>query len=127
METVDAIIIGAGLGGLRALYSLRGRGLSVTVLEASDELGGVWNFNRYPGARCDVESYDYSYAGENLAMDFHSAEKMEDAWMKSPTHRANILNEKYKDIGVAVKAGNQHGGRASVFGTSQQGCASSPA
>lgn len=61
METVDAIIIGAGLGGLRALYSLRGRGLSVTVLEASDELGGVWNFNRYPGARCDVESYDYSY------------------------------------------------------------------
>ena len=61
MKAVDAIIVGAGLGGLRALYSLRARGLSVTVLETSDELGGVWNFNRYPGARCDVESYDYSY------------------------------------------------------------------
>jgi uncharacterized protein YkwD len=57
----------------------------------------------------DGENYDYSYAGENLAMDFQSAEKMEDAWMKSPTHRANILNEKYKDIGVAVKAGNING------------------
>ena len=57
----------------------------------------------------DGEDYDYSYAGENLAMDFQSAEKMEDAWMKSPTHRANILNEKYKDIGVAVKAGKING------------------
>jgi cyclohexanone monooxygenase len=61
MQTVDAIIIGAGVGGLRALHALRGQGLSVTVLEASDEVGGVWNFNRYPGARCDVESYDYSF------------------------------------------------------------------
>jgi uncharacterized protein YkwD len=57
----------------------------------------------------DGEDYDYSYAGENLAMDFQSAEKMEDAWMKSPTHRANILNEKYKDIGVAVKSGKING------------------
>ena len=36
-------------------------GLSVAALEASDGIGGVWNFNRYPGARCDVESFDYSY------------------------------------------------------------------
>jgi hypothetical protein len=57
----------------------------------------------------DGEDYDYSYAGENLAMDFQSVEKMEDAWMKSPTHRANILNEKYKDIGVAVKSGKING------------------
>lgn len=57
----------------------------------------------------DAESYDYNYAGENLAMDFQSAEKMEDAWMASPTHRANILNSKYKEIGVAVKLGNLNG------------------
>ncbi len=49
--------------------------------------------------------YDYSYAGENLAMDFNQAEKMHEAWMESPTHRANILNKKYKEIGVAVKTG----------------------
>lgn len=54
--------------------------------------------------------YDYSYAGENLAMDFTSAEKMNEAWLASPTHRANILNEKYKEIGVATKDGviNSH-------------------
>ncbi len=57
--------------------------------------------------------YDYNYAGENLAMDFTSAEKMNDAWLTSPTHRANILNEKYKDIGVAVKEGVING-RATI-------------
>jgi uncharacterized protein YkwD len=58
----------------------------------------------------EKESYDYAYAGENLAMDFVSVEKMNQAWLASPTHRANILNEKYKDIGVAVKEGtiNNH-------------------
>ena len=58
---VDTVVVGAGFAGLRALHTFRARGLSVAVLEASDGLGGVWNFNRYPGARCDVESFDYSY------------------------------------------------------------------
>ncbi len=53
----------------------------------------------------EKEDYDYNYAGENLAMDFTSAEKMNEAWMASPTHRANILNEKYKEIGIAIKEG----------------------
>ena len=51
------------------------------------------------------ENYDYIYAGENLAMDFFSAEKMEEAWMASPTHRANILNQNNHDLGTAVKEG----------------------
>lgn len=58
---VDALVIGAGFAGLRALHSLRALGLSVVVLEAADAIGGVWYFNQYPGARCDVESFDYSY------------------------------------------------------------------
>jgi hypothetical protein len=57
----------------------------------------------------EQEKYDYDYAGENLAMDFTAAEKMNDAWLASPTHRANILNEKYKDIGIAVKEGMING------------------
>ncbi|MFA5871685.1 MAG: CAP domain-containing protein [Parcubacteria group bacterium] len=57
----------------------------------------------------DKEQYDYDYAGENLAMDFSSSEKMHQAWLDSPTHRANILNEKYKEIGVAVEKGKING------------------
>lgn len=58
---VDAVVVGAGFAGLRTLHTLRGMGLSVAVLEAADDIGGVWYFNQYPGARCDVESFDYSY------------------------------------------------------------------
>ncbi len=62
MEIVDAVVIGAGFAGLRALYRLRSMGKNVAVLEASEGVGGVWFHNGYPGARCDVESYDYSYS-----------------------------------------------------------------
>jgi cyclohexanone monooxygenase len=61
MAEVDAIVVGAGFAGLRALHTLRQLGLRVTVLEAGEDVGGVWYYNGYPGARCDVESYDYSY------------------------------------------------------------------
>ncbi len=61
MEIVDAVVIGAGFAGLRALYRLRSMGKNVAVLEASEGVGGVWFHNGYPGARWDVESYDYSY------------------------------------------------------------------
>lgn len=62
MAELDVAIIGAGLAGLRSLHALRAAGFRVQVLEASDGIGGVWHHNRYPGARCDVESYDYSYS-----------------------------------------------------------------
>src|SRR5215212_11900038 len=57
----DAIVVGAGFSGLYALHRLRGMGLSVRVLEAGSGVGGTWYWNRYPGARCDVESVEYSY------------------------------------------------------------------
>jgi cation diffusion facilitator CzcD-associated flavoprotein CzcO len=59
----DAIVVGAGFSGLYQLYQLRDKlGLSVLVLEAGDGVGGTWHWNRYPGARCDSESYYYSYS-----------------------------------------------------------------
>ncbi len=61
-ESFDAIIVGAGFSGLYALYRLRGLGFSVRVLERGDGVGGTWFWNRYPGARCDTESVDYSYS-----------------------------------------------------------------
>ena len=58
----DAIVIGAGFSGLYALHRLRELGLRAVVIERADEVGGTWLFNRYPGARCDIESIEYSYS-----------------------------------------------------------------
>jgi cation diffusion facilitator CzcD-associated flavoprotein CzcO len=60
--TFDAIIVGAGLSGLYQLYRLRELGLSARVIEAADGIGGTWHWNRYPGARCDIDSMSYSYS-----------------------------------------------------------------
>ena len=57
----DVVIVGAGFAGLRMLHRMRELGFSAVVLEAGDGIGGVWHWNRYPGARCDVTSPDYSY------------------------------------------------------------------
>jgi cation diffusion facilitator CzcD-associated flavoprotein CzcO len=57
----DAVIVGAGFAGMYMLHRLRGMGLAVRVLEAGGGVGGTWYWNRYPGARCDVESMEYSY------------------------------------------------------------------
>ncbi|MFT4066517.1 flavin-containing monooxygenase [Paraburkholderia sp.] len=59
---LDAVIIGAGFGGVYALYKLRNLGLNVCALEAGVGIGGTWFWNRYPAARCDVESLQYSYS-----------------------------------------------------------------
>jgi cation diffusion facilitator CzcD-associated flavoprotein CzcO len=59
---VDAVVVGAGIGGLYQLYKLREMGLTSRVFEAGDGVGGTWYWNRYPGARCDVESLSYSYS-----------------------------------------------------------------
>ncbi len=58
---VDVVVVGAGFGGLYALYRLRELGLSVLGIEAASGVGGVWYHNRYPGARVDVDSVDYCY------------------------------------------------------------------
>lgn len=58
--------------------------------------------------------YDYKYAGENLAMGFNSAEKQQQAWMDSATHRQNIMNQHYQEIGVAVKNGVIEGKKTTV-------------
>ena len=59
---LDVAIVGGGLGGLYAIHRLRGMGLKVRAYEAGSGVGGTWFWNRYPGARCDVESLEYSYS-----------------------------------------------------------------
>lgn len=58
----DAIIVGAGFAGMYMLHRLREAGYSAQVLEAGEGVGGTWYWNRYPGARCDVQSIDYSFS-----------------------------------------------------------------
>lgn len=59
---LDMLVVGAGFAGVYQLYKAREAGMKVRVLEAGDGVGGTWFWNRYPGARCDVESLDYSYS-----------------------------------------------------------------
>jgi cyclohexanone monooxygenase len=59
---LDVVIVGGGLAGLYAIHRLRKLGLKVRAYEAGSGIGGTWFWNRYPGARCDVESLEYSYS-----------------------------------------------------------------
>jgi cyclohexanone monooxygenase len=61
-KTYDVVVVGAGFAGMYMLHRLRGLGLSVRVYEQGGDVGGTWYWNRYPGARCDVESMQYSYS-----------------------------------------------------------------
>ena len=75
-STVDAIVVGAGFAGLYMTHRLRGLGLSVRTIEAGSGVGGTWYWNRYPGARCDTESMQYSYSfSPELQQEWHWPEK----------------------------------------------------
>ncbi|HEX9477120.1 MAG TPA: NAD(P)/FAD-dependent oxidoreductase [Methylomirabilota bacterium] len=72
----DAVIVGAGFAGMYMLHRLRGLGLTARVYEAGKGVGGTWYWNRYPGARCDVESMDYSYSfSDQLQQEWHWTER----------------------------------------------------
>ena len=61
-EAYDVVVVGAGFAGMYMLHRLRGQGMTARVYEQGSGVGGTWYWNRYPGARCDVESMQYSYS-----------------------------------------------------------------
>ena len=76
VEEFDAVIVGAGFSGMYQLHKLRVKGLNVRVFEAGTGVGGTWYWNRYPGARVDIESVAYSYSfSEELEQDWVWSEK----------------------------------------------------
>ncbi|NNE85650.1 MAG: NAD(P)/FAD-dependent oxidoreductase [Alphaproteobacteria bacterium] len=76
MSDFDVVVVGAGFAGMYLLHRLRGLGLSVRVIEAGSDVGGTWYWNRYPGARCDVESMQYSYQfSEELQQEWEWTER----------------------------------------------------
>src|SRR5260370_34969980 len=61
-QQLDAVVVGAGFSGLYLLHRLRQLGFSVKVFDSASDVGGTWYWNRYPGARCDIPTTDYTYS-----------------------------------------------------------------
>jgi len=75
-QAFDVVVVGAGFAGMYMLHRLRGLGFSVRVYEQGSDVGGTWYWNRYPGARCDVESMQYSYSfSEELQQEWNWSER----------------------------------------------------
>jgi cyclohexanone monooxygenase len=107
-RAVDAIIVGAGFAGLYMLHRLRGLGLSARVYEAGDGVGGTWYWNRYPGARCDVESMDYSYSfSEELQQEWSWTERY--ASQPEILRYINHVADRF-DLRRMFSSGRGHGG-----------------
>ena len=83
-EAYDVVVVGAGFAGMYMLYRLRGLGFSARVYEQGSGVGGTWYWNRYPGARCDVESMQYSYS-------FSDALQQEWDWSERYASQPEIL------------------------------------
>ncbi|MDO8559957.1 MAG: CAP domain-containing protein [bacterium] len=115
----------AGLSGLRVEPLLATSALKKGEdMIARDYFAHDTPDGRKPWSFIDREQYDYVYAGENLAVDFMSADAIHEAFMRSPSHRANIMNARYQDIGVAVVNGTLAGHETELlvqfFGTRRQ-------
>src|ERR1700686_2819654 len=94
-EIYDVVVVGAGFAGMYMLHRLRGQGLSVRVYEQGGDVGGTWYWNRDPGARCDVESRQYSYSfSDELKQEWDCSERY------APQHEilryANHVADRFK-------------------------------
>src|SRR5262245_45235354 len=75
-DSYDVVVVGAGFAGLYMLHRLRRLGMTARVFEQGSGVGGTWYWNRYPGARCDVESMQYSYSfSEELQQEWNWSER----------------------------------------------------
>src|SRR3979411_2457478 len=94
-EAYDIVVVGAGFAGMYMLHRLRGQGLKVRVYEQGGDVGGTWYWNRYPGARCDVESMQYSYSfSDELQQEWNWSERYapQSEILKYANHVADRFN-----------------------------------
>jgi cyclohexanone monooxygenase len=108
-RSFDVLIVGAGFAGLYALHRMRTLGLRARVLEAGAGIGGTWYWNRYPGARCDIESLQYSYSfSEELQQEWEWSERyatqpdilryIEHVASKLDLYRDIVLNTRVEEL-----------------------------
>ena len=105
----DVIVAGAGMAGMYQLYLLRKRGFSVRVFETADDVGGTWYWNRYPGARCDIQTVDYSYTWDpELEAEWKWSERYaaQPEILRYLQHVADALDLR-RDIAFSTRAGGR--------------------
>lgn len=117
---LDLIIVGAGFAGLYMLHRARKSGLSARVLEAGEGAGGTWYWNRYPGARCDIESMQYSYQfDQQLEQEWNWQEKYASqpeilSYVEHVIQRFNLADDIQYDARVASAAFDEKAARWTV-------------
>ncbi len=102
---IDVAIVGAGFAGMYMLHRLRGLGYQARVFEAGKGVGGTWYWNRYPGARCDIPSMEYSYQfSEALQQEWEWTEKYatQDEILRYANHVAERF-DLFKDMRFNVR------------------------
>jgi cyclohexanone monooxygenase len=117
----DAVIVGAGFAGLYMLHRLRGVGFRARVLEAGSGVGGTWYWNRYPGARCDVESVQYSYQfDDKLQQDWEWTERYaaQPELLRYANHVADRFDLRHP-VRHACEGGGVRRGRGALGGRNQ--------
>jgi cation diffusion facilitator CzcD-associated flavoprotein CzcO len=112
----DALVIGAGFSGLYMLHRLRQLGIRTRVLEMAENVGGTWLFNRYPGARCDIESIEYSYSfSEEIQQEWIWTESMPaqpeiEAYLNFVADRLDLRRDIQFDTEVVAMAFDEEAG-----------------
>ena len=109
-KQIDVLVVGAGFAGMYMLHRLRALGVSAQVVEAGSDVGGTWYWNRYPGARCDVPSVEYSYSfSDELQQDWDWSEVM--AGQPEILEYANHVAERFdlrRDIKFDTRVTSAH-------------------
>ena len=106
---IDVAVVGAGFAGLYLLHRLRKAGFTAVVFEEADDVGGTWYWNRYPGARCDIQTIDYSYTFDP---ELESAWKWSEKYATQPEilRYLGFVADRY-DLRRDIRFGTQdHGG-----------------
>ena len=100
-QKLDVLIVGAGFSGMYLIHRMKQMGLKALVVEAAPEVGGTWYYNRYPGARCDVESMEYSYSfSEELQQEWDWPQKYSE--QKDILEYANHVADRF-DLRTYIK------------------------
>lgn len=115
-EKLDILVVGAGFSGLYMQIKAREAGFSSHVIEAGEGVGGTWYWNRYPGARCDIPSIEYSYSfSPELEKEWHWSER----YAAQPEIRRYLehVAERFdlaRDISFATRMATAHWNEASA-------------